>query len=124
MSTWSTLRLMREEVKEAEVDAPPQSADTDLLSELWHSRLRLGSSFRQSQSEPTRRERRGRSGTFEIRELERADGDEADGPTRGKDLILRTAKQGVHAGSGFYGCSSFPACRGTRPPPVDWCLTT
>ncbi|WP_197475409.1 restriction endonuclease [Grimontia celer] len=27
------------------------------------------------------------------------------------ELVLRTAKQGKHRGSSFYGCSSFPNCR-------------
>lgn len=29
-------------------------------------------------------------------------------------MVLRTAKQGARAGSQFWGCSAFPACRGTR----------
>jgi restriction system protein len=29
-------------------------------------------------------------------------------------MVLRTAKQGTRAGSQFWGCSAFPACRGTR----------
>ena len=35
-------------------------------------------------------------------------------PICGSRLVLRTAKQGKHAGSQFYGCSSFPNCRYTR----------
>ncbi len=30
-------------------------------------------------------------------------------------MVLRTARQGPNAGSRFYGCSRFPACRTTRP---------
>ena len=29
-------------------------------------------------------------------------------------MVRRTAKKGAKAGSQFWGCSSFPACRGTR----------
>jgi restriction system protein len=29
-------------------------------------------------------------------------------------MVLRMAKQGNHAGSHFWGCTAFPACRGTR----------
>lgn len=32
-------------------------------------------------------------------------------PKCGGDLVLRTAKRGPHAGSKFYGCSSYPKCR-------------
>lgn len=35
-------------------------------------------------------------------------------PWCGKELVLRTAKQGVHAGRQFYGCSGFPNCRYLR----------
>jgi restriction system protein len=35
-------------------------------------------------------------------------------PTCGKAMVLRTARQGKRVGSQFWGCSSFPACRGTR----------
>ena len=30
-------------------------------------------------------------------------------------LVLRTVKSGTKAGSQFYGCSTFPKCRFTRP---------
>jgi restriction system protein len=30
-------------------------------------------------------------------------------------MILRTAKKGGNAGTEFWGCSTFPTCRGTRP---------
>ena len=32
-------------------------------------------------------------------------------PWCGKELVLRTAKQGAYAGRQFYGCSGFPNCR-------------
>jgi restriction system protein len=32
----------------------------------------------------------------------------------GKAMVLRTARRGQKIGSQFWGCSSFPACRGTR----------
>jgi restriction system protein len=35
-------------------------------------------------------------------------------PKCGSEMVLRTARKGSHAGSQFYGCSSYPACRGTR----------
>ena len=35
-------------------------------------------------------------------------------PHCGGPMVLRTAKTGPYAGSQFYGCSSFPACRGIR----------
>ena len=35
-------------------------------------------------------------------------------PTCGKVMVLRTARRREKAGSQFWGCSSFPACRGTR----------
>lgn len=30
-------------------------------------------------------------------------------------MILRTARQGLNAGTDFWGCSRYPKCRGTRP---------
>jgi ssDNA-binding Zn-finger/Zn-ribbon topoisomerase 1 len=30
-------------------------------------------------------------------------------------MVKRTAKRGANAGSEFWGCSKYPACRGTRP---------
>lgn len=36
-------------------------------------------------------------------------------PTCGSAMKLRTARQGSQAGSQFWGCSKYPACRGTRP---------
>ncbi len=35
-------------------------------------------------------------------------------PLCGKPLVLRTAHKGPRAGSQFWGCSAYPACRGTR----------
>ena len=32
-------------------------------------------------------------------------------PRCGKELVLRTAKKGFHAGKQFYGCSGYPNCR-------------
>lgn len=32
-------------------------------------------------------------------------------PRCGKELVLRTARKGEHAGEQFYGCSGFPKCR-------------
>jgi len=42
---------------------------------------------------------------------------EADGiacPLCQKPMVRRTAKKGVHAGVAFWGCSAYPACKGTR----------
>lgn len=35
-------------------------------------------------------------------------------PQCGGAMVRRVAKQGANAGSAFWGCSRFPACRGTR----------
>jgi restriction system protein len=35
-------------------------------------------------------------------------------PKCSKPMVLRTAKQGSNAGSSFWGCVDYPACRGTR----------
>jgi len=35
-------------------------------------------------------------------------------PVCSKPMVRRVAKQGANAGSAFWGCSSYPACRGTR----------
>jgi restriction system protein len=37
-----------------------------------------------------------------------------DCPTCGKPMVKRTAKRGANAGEEFWGCSAYPACRGTR----------
>lgn len=36
-------------------------------------------------------------------------------PVCAKPMVQRTAKRGASAGSAFWGCSGYPACRGTRP---------
>ena len=35
-------------------------------------------------------------------------------PICGSVMIQRTAKRGANAGSTFWGCSNYPACKGTR----------
>lgn len=35
-------------------------------------------------------------------------------PACGNPMVLRTARRGSQAGQQFWGCSSFPGCRGTR----------
>jgi restriction system protein len=42
----------------------------------------------------------------------------AESPSRplcSKPMVRRTAKRGAHAGGEFWGCTGYPACRGTRP---------
>ena len=36
-------------------------------------------------------------------------------PRCGSEMVIRTAKKGVHAGNKFWGCSRYPACRSTQP---------
>jgi DNA-binding helix-hairpin-helix protein with protein kinase domain len=36
-------------------------------------------------------------------------------PNCGSNMVRRTARRGPNAGRPFWGCSSFPRCRGTRP---------
>lgn len=36
-------------------------------------------------------------------------------PVCAKPMVRRTAKRGAHAGREFWGCASYPDCRGTRP---------
>lgn len=36
-------------------------------------------------------------------------------PSCGQPMRRRTARHGAHAGQPFWGCSTYPACRGTRP---------
>ncbi len=36
-------------------------------------------------------------------------------PFCGNPMVIRTAKKGNHAGDKFWGCTSFPKCKGTRP---------
>lgn len=40
---------------------------------------------------------------------------EPDCPQCGKPMALRTARKGPKAGTQFWGCTAFPACKGTRP---------
>ena len=35
-------------------------------------------------------------------------------PNCGKAMPRRTAKRGANAGASFWGCTGYPACRGTR----------
>ena len=36
-------------------------------------------------------------------------------PRCGKPMTLKTARQGKHVGSRFWGCTGYPDCKGTRP---------
>lgn len=36
-------------------------------------------------------------------------------PTCSKPMVRRVARQGANSGSVFWGCSTYPSCRGTRP---------
>lgn len=36
-------------------------------------------------------------------------------PSCGSGMVLRVARKGANAGSQFWGCANYPACRGTRP---------
>ncbi len=36
-------------------------------------------------------------------------------PRCGKEMVLRTARRGNQAGSKFWGCQSYPSCKGTLP---------
>ena len=36
-------------------------------------------------------------------------------PTCAQPMLMRTAKRGANAGSAFWGCTAYPASRGTRP---------
>jgi restriction system protein len=36
-------------------------------------------------------------------------------PLCSKPMVRRTARRGANAGSEFWGCTGYPACRGTRP---------
>jgi len=35
-------------------------------------------------------------------------------PSCGQPMVLRTSKRGANAGSQFWGCSTYPKCKGTR----------
>ena len=39
----------------------------------------------------------------------------ANCPLCAKTMVRRTAKRGANAGGEFWGCTGYPACRGTRP---------
>jgi restriction system protein len=36
-----------------------------------------------------------------------------DCPECGKPMVFRTARRGANAGNQFWGCSAYPACKGT-----------
>jgi len=36
-------------------------------------------------------------------------------PACGAAMVQRTARRGANAGAAFWGCASYPACKGTRP---------
>ena len=36
-------------------------------------------------------------------------------PVCASAMVLRTAKRGANVGSEFWGCTKYPACKGTRP---------
>jgi len=38
-------------------------------------------------------------------------------PKCGSTMVLRTARKGQNAGNQFWGCATYPACRGVMPPP-------
>ncbi|RJQ57912.1 MAG: four helix bundle protein [Desulfobacteraceae bacterium] len=40
-------------------------------------------------------------------------------PLCGQPMKQRTARQGKHPGSRFWGCTRYPDCKGTRPDPAD-----
>jgi restriction system protein len=43
-------------------------------------------------------------------------------PKCGSEMVLRTAKKGIHAGQKFWGCSRFPACRAITNVEEERCL--
>ncbi|UCV06849.1 restriction endonuclease [Dechloromonas denitrificans] len=47
--------------------------------------------------------------------VETAAADPVACPQCGSGMVVRTAKRGASAGEKFWGCSRYPACRGTRP---------
>ena len=49
-----------------------------------------------------------------IRTLKNGGKEEMICPKCGSNLVIRTAKRGVNAGSQFYGCSNYPNCKFTR----------
>jgi restriction system protein len=40
-------------------------------------------------------------------------------PACGAEMVRRTVGRGAHVGQDFWGCSTFPACRGTAPIPDE-----
>lgn len=36
-------------------------------------------------------------------------------PRCGRSMVMKQAKRGASAGSSFWGCTGYPACKGTRP---------
>ena len=55
--------------------------------------------------------------TPDVRAPQRPDGATAPGPacpSCGADMVKRTAKKGPNVGQTFWGCSTYPACRGIR----------
>jgi four helix bundle suffix protein len=54
---------------------------------------------------------------FRRNETDREDREIPPCPRCGGALVLRTAKQGAKAGSQFWGCSTYPKCKGTLPLP-------
>lgn len=46
---------------------------------------------------------------------DKEEGTDPNCPRCGSAMILRTANKGDNKGQRFYGCSTFPACRGTLP---------
>ena len=43
--------------------------------------------------------------------METDQGNEKACPKCGKEMVMRVAKQGQHAGKSFWGCTGFPNCR-------------
>ncbi|GAA4650007.1 NERD domain-containing protein [Kistimonas scapharcae] len=46
-----------------------------------------------------------------VEAIKRQKSDAKHCPACGNDMVLRTAKKGAHAGTAFWGCSTFPKCR-------------
>lgn len=45
-------------------------------------------------------------------------------PKSGSAMVKRTARRGANAGGRFWGCSTYPRCKGTRPDSDDVAYTT
>jgi four helix bundle suffix protein len=52
---------------------------------------------------------------------ERQDSRLPDCPSCGKPMVMRSARKGKTPGSQFWGCSTYPACKGTRPSEIRQC---